>query len=144
MSFPLGGSSTVTGAAYADAAADGTRRRRARISLYAWRRGRIRVTTDDAARAPLQTVAANEITGEFFMQVASAVIQDEIEETFERLDGNGDRLISFEEFAELRLEMDRTRTRAALRREFDAIDKHRAGHVSFEEFFAWVAPHGAL
>lgn len=78
------------------------------------------------------------------MQVASAVIQDEIEETFDLLDGNGDRRISFDEFAKLRLEMDRTRTKAALRREFDAIDENRDGHVTFEEFCAWVAPHGAL
>jgi len=67
-------------------------------------------------------------------------IQQEIHETFEHLDENGDRRISFEEFVGLRLEMDHTRTRPALRREFDAIDRDRDGYVNFEEFRAWVEP----
>lgn len=65
-------------------------------------------------------------------------LQEEVDETFDRIDANGDRRISFEEFATLRLEMDHTRSRRALRREFDAIDRDRDGHVSPSEFREWV------
>ena len=69
--------------------------------------------------------------------------QNELEEMFERIDENGDRRISFEEFVGLRLEMDHLQTRILLRQEFDAIDLDKDGHVSFAEFSAWVAPQGA-
>lgn len=68
-------------------------------------------------------------------------VQDEVAETFDSLDENGDRRVSFEEFVALRQQMDHTRTRTALRREFDTIDRNRDGHVSFEEFRAWISPH---
>jgi len=67
-------------------------------------------------------------------------IENEITEMFETLDENGDRRISFEEFVGLRRDMDRLKSRKALRREFAAIDLDRDGHVSFAEFRAWVAP----
>jgi Ca2+-binding EF-hand superfamily protein len=70
------------------------------------------------------------------MQVADFV-QDEIEEMFDRIDENGDRSISFEEFASLMLEMDRAKSESALRVSFEAIDKDHDGQVSFDEFRAW-------
>lgn len=73
------------------------------------------------------------------MQYADPVL-DEIEETFARFDKNGDRGIQFEEFASLMLRMDHTRTEAALRHQFEAIDVNRDGRVSFEEFRAWCEP----
>jgi Ca2+-binding EF-hand superfamily protein len=66
--------------------------------------------------------------------------RDEIEETFDRIDEDGDRTISFEEFISLMLELDHTRSAAALRINFDAIDSNRDGRVSFEEFRAWMSP----
>ena len=72
------------------------------------------------------------------MQMASFV-QDEIEEMFARVDEDGDRSISFEEYASLMLEMNRDSPRSALRVGFDAIDLDRDGRVSFEEFRAWVS-----
>lgn len=75
------------------------------------------------------------------MNIASAV-QDEIEETFDRIDQNGDRRISFGEFAALMMDMDHTRTPAALRLSFDAIDRDRDGLVSPEEFNTWLLPQG--
>ncbi len=72
------------------------------------------------------------------MQVA-ACIQDEIEEMFDRVDEDGDRSISFEEFSSLMLEMDHARSESALRVSFDAIDANRDGRLSFDEFRAWVA-----
>jgi Ca2+-binding EF-hand superfamily protein len=73
------------------------------------------------------------------MQYADPVL-DEIEETFARIDRNGDRNIEFDEFAGLMLRMDHTRTEAALRQQFDVIDTDRDGRVSFEDFRAWCEP----
>ena len=70
-------------------------------------------------------------------------LQNDVREMFDRIDENGDRRISFEEFAGLRQQMDHTQTRAALLREFNTIDLDRDGHVSFEEFRDWVSPQGA-
>ena len=75
------------------------------------------------------------------MMIARAV-QDEVAETFERIDGNGDRRISFAEFAQLMREIDHTRTDAALRREFSNVDRNADGHVSLEDFRAWMLPQG--
>jgi len=75
------------------------------------------------------------------MNIASAV-QDEIDETFDRIDENGDRRISFGEFAALMLDIDHARTPAALRLSFDAIDRDRDGLVSREDFQAWLLPQG--
>ena len=72
------------------------------------------------------------------MQVANFV-QAEIEEMFDRVDENGDRSISFEEFATLMLEMDHAQSQSALRVSFDAIDTNHDGRVSFDEFGAWVS-----
>ena len=72
------------------------------------------------------------------MQIAS-FLRDEAEEMFDRLDENGDRVISFDEYAELLLEMDHTTSEADLRSGFDAIDKDHDGLVSFDEFYAWVS-----
>jgi Ca2+-binding EF-hand superfamily protein len=69
----------------------------------------------------------------------SICVQDEIEEMFDRIDEDGDRTISFEEFAGLMLEMDRAQSRAALRVSFDALDVNRDGRMSFDEFRAWVS-----
>jgi Ca2+-binding EF-hand superfamily protein len=75
------------------------------------------------------------------MQHASEV-QDEIDETFERIDENGDRRISFAEFARLLTQMDHTRQPAALRRTFDAIDGDHDGLLNRAEFQAWLLPQG--
>jgi Ca2+-binding EF-hand superfamily protein len=71
------------------------------------------------------------------MHAASAIF-DEAEETFDRIDQNGDGFISFEEFAALMLEIDHTRSASALRASFDAIDTSREGRVSFRELRAWM------
>ena len=70
------------------------------------------------------------------MQVAK-IVQDEIDESFERIDQNGDRSISFDEFARIMLEIDHARTESALRASFEAIDKDHDGWVSADEFRAW-------
>ena len=70
------------------------------------------------------------------MQVAK-IVQDEIDESFERIDQNGDRSISFDEFARIMLEIDHARTESALRASFKAIDKDHDGWVSADEFRAW-------
>lgn len=72
------------------------------------------------------------------MQIAGFV-QDEIEEMFARVDKDGDRSISFDEYASLLLEMNRASPRSALRAGFDTIDLDRDGRVSFDEFRAWVS-----
>jgi hypothetical protein len=71
-------------------------------------------------------------------QVAS-FMKGDIEEAFSRIDENGDRSISFEEFAGLMREMDHAESDSALRVSFAAIDKDRDGRVSFAEFSAWVS-----
>lgn len=71
------------------------------------------------------------------MQIAS-IVRDEAEEIFDRIDGNGDRSISFGEYAELMLEMDHARQESELRSEFDRIDTDRDGRLSFDEFFVWL------
>ena len=63
--------------------------------------------------------------------------QDEIEEMFERIDDDGDRYISFEEFSRLMLEIDHARPESALRVSFDTIDANHDGRVNFDEFRAW-------
>ena len=73
------------------------------------------------------------------MRYADPVL-DEIEETFQRIDRNGDKTIEFHEFSRLMLRMDHTRSAAALRRQFDGIDTDRDGRVGFEEFRAWCEP----
>ena len=72
------------------------------------------------------------------MQVADSVL-DEIEETFDRFDENGDRRIAFEEFAKFMLKMDHTTSAQSLRACFDAIDTDRDGQVNFAEFRAWMS-----
>jgi Ca2+-binding EF-hand superfamily protein len=64
---------------------------------------------------------------------------DEIEESFERIDENGNCSIEFEEFVSLMLEMDHTKADSALRVQFDAIDSNRDGRVSRDEFRAWCS-----
>jgi Ca2+-binding EF-hand superfamily protein len=71
------------------------------------------------------------------MQVASFV-KDEIEEMFDRIDTDGDRNISFDEFSDLMRDMDRSQSTAQLQASFDAIDSDRDGFVSFDEFCAWI------
>jgi Ca2+-binding EF-hand superfamily protein len=66
-------------------------------------------------------------------------VRDEIEESFDRIDEDGDRSIRFEEFMTIMLELDHTRPASALRINFDAIDSNRDGRVSFEEFRAWMS-----
>lgn len=72
------------------------------------------------------------------MQI-SPCAEDQVEEMFARIDENGDRRISFAEFLGLMLEMDHDGSETALRVQFDAIDLDRDGHVSLEEFRAWMA-----
>jgi Ca2+-binding EF-hand superfamily protein len=67
---------------------------------------------------------------------------DEVQEIFDRIDENGDRRISFEEFARLMLEMDGERTDTALRNDFALIDPDRDGFATIDDFRAWVAPQG--
>jgi Ca2+-binding EF-hand superfamily protein len=61
----------------------------------------------------------------------------EVEEMFERIDTDGDRVIGFEEFSKLMRTLDHTRAAPSLRDNFDAIDTNRDGRVSFDEFRAW-------
>jgi Ca2+-binding EF-hand superfamily protein len=70
------------------------------------------------------------------MQIANFA-QDEIEETFARLDKDGDRSIDIEEFMALMLELDRYTSPTEMRARFDAIDQDRDGRVTFDEFRAW-------
>ena len=63
--------------------------------------------------------------------------QVEIDESFERIDENGDRSISFDEYARLMLEIVPVLSEVALRVSFDAIDQDQDGCVSLEEFRAW-------
>jgi Ca2+-binding EF-hand superfamily protein len=71
------------------------------------------------------------------MQAGSGV-EEELDEMFDRIDEDGDRYIGFDEFTRLLIQMDHSRSPAALRPAFDAIDADRDGRVSFEEFRAWV------
>lgn len=70
------------------------------------------------------------------MQITK-IAQDEIDASFKRIDENGDRSISFEEFASLLLEMDHAQSESALRARFDVIDKDHDGYVSIDEFRVW-------
>lgn len=63
---------------------------------------------------------------------------NEIEETLDRIDENGDRNISFDEFKRLMLNINHSTPLSALRTRFDAMDLNRDGHVSYEEFRAWL------
>ena len=63
--------------------------------------------------------------------------QEEIDESFERIDENGDRSISFDEYARLMLEIVPVLSEVALRVSFDAIDQDQDGCVSLEEFRTW-------
>ena len=83
-----------------------------------------------------ENCAAFQATAGVPMQIANFA-QDEIEETFARIDENGDRRISFSEFARLMLEMDHARSESALHTSFDAIDTDHDGYLSFDEFRAW-------
>lgn len=71
------------------------------------------------------------------MQIAS-IVKDELEEMFDRIDENGDRSISFEEFSSLMREMDHAKSAAQLRASFNAIDTNRDGQVSFIEVSNWI------
>ena len=64
---------------------------------------------------------------------------DEIDESFERIDKNGDHHINFDEFASVMLEMDHTRSAGSLRAHFDRIDTDHDGWVSLDEFHAWCS-----
>jgi len=64
-------------------------------------------------------------------------VKRDIEEMFARIDVNGDQRISFEEFSNVLLELDHTRSAGALRADFDKIDTNQDGWVSFDEFRAW-------
>ena len=64
-------------------------------------------------------------------------VHDEIEESFDRIDKNGDRIIEIEEFAALMLELDRYTSPSEMRACFDAIDTDHDGRVTFAEFRAW-------
>jgi Ca2+-binding EF-hand superfamily protein len=64
-------------------------------------------------------------------------LQDELEETFDRIDADGDRNIGFDEFKSLMLELDERRTETAILASFGAIDVNHDGRISFEEFRAW-------
>jgi Ca2+-binding EF-hand superfamily protein len=61
----------------------------------------------------------------------------EIDESFDRIDENGDRRITFGEFATLMLAIDHTKPESALRASFASIDKDHDGSVSLADFRAW-------
>jgi Ca2+-binding EF-hand superfamily protein len=63
--------------------------------------------------------------------------KDEVDESFDRIDENGDRSISFEEFSTLMLAIDHTKPESALRASFASIDKDHDCRVSLAEFRAW-------
>jgi hypothetical protein len=104
-------------------------------SLYAGCGTCIRVTTDDSRPAAADTTSRK--TRGAIMQIAG-LVRDEVEEMFDRIDENGDRSISFAEYARLMREMNHDKHDAELRAGFDVIDTDRDGRVSFEEFQAWV------
>jgi Ca2+-binding EF-hand superfamily protein len=62
---------------------------------------------------------------------------DEMKETFEHIDKNGNGSIEFEEFMALMLGMDRAQSEGTLRAQFAAIDANRDGRIDFDEFRAW-------
>jgi len=62
---------------------------------------------------------------------------NEMKETFERIDQNGNGSIEFEEYRGLMRELDHARPESALRAQFSSIDLNRDGRISFEEFHAW-------
>jgi hypothetical protein len=105
-------------------------------SLYAGCDTGIRITTDDSPPAAADTTCTK--TRGAIMQI-SGLVRDEVEEMFDRIDENGDRSISFAEYARLMREMDHDKPDTELRAGFDVIDTDRDGRVSFEEFQAWVA-----
>jgi Ca2+-binding EF-hand superfamily protein len=63
---------------------------------------------------------------------------EEMKETFERFDENGNGSIEFEEFMTLMRELDHTRAEGALRAQFATIDTNHDGRVSVDEFQAWI------
>jgi hypothetical protein len=97
----------------------------------------IRIITDDTTPPARQTAPVFKTRAGVPMQ--ASCVQDEIEEMFARIDEDGDRSISFAEYARLMREMDRASPDAALRGGFDAIDTDRDGRVSFDEFRAWIS-----
>lgn len=64
---------------------------------------------------------------------------NEIEDTLDRIDEDGDRNISFDEFKRLMLDIDHTTPLRVLRARFDAMDLNHDGQVSYEEFRAWCS-----
>jgi Ca2+-binding EF-hand superfamily protein len=64
-------------------------------------------------------------------------MQDELEETFDLIDTDGDRNIAIGEFRSLMLELDERRTDGAILASFATIDVNHDGRISFEEFRAW-------
>jgi len=66
-------------------------------------------------------------------------VPSEIQESFDRIDEDGDRSLSFDEFKRLMLQIDHTRPVYALRARFEAMDLDRDGRVSFDEFRAWCS-----
>lgn len=70
------------------------------------------------------------------MQYTDPVLE-EIEETFQRFDQNGNRGIEFDEFLRVMMRMDHTWSRPALQQQFAAIDADHDGRVTFREFRAW-------
>lgn len=71
------------------------------------------------------------------MQIAS-VFNDELEQSFDRIDQNGDRSITFEEFSALLLEMDHAMSEAERRTRFNVMDTDYDGRVNYAEFCDWV------
>jgi len=61
----------------------------------------------------------------------------EIRETFEFNDRNGDGRISFEEFVALLADLNGDMSREECQLGFDAIDTDYSGSVSFDEFLTW-------
>jgi len=67
-------------------------------------------------------------------------VQNEIEESFESIDQDGNHCIEFAEFSGLMRKIDRTHSASALRARFDAIDTNHDGRVTLQEFREWCAP----
>jgi Ca2+-binding EF-hand superfamily protein len=69
-------------------------------------------------------------------------LRDELEEIFERVDEDGDGIVSFTEFKGLMLEVGDLSDEAALRTSFGRIDTDRNGRINFDELRAWLKASG--
>jgi len=102
--------------------------------------GRAYIGSLDEARELLScgvgTCVSTDVSG---VSLSDTPRRDEIEESFERIDENGNHSIEYEEFVGFMLEIDHSKSDSALRVQFDTIDSNRDGRVSRDEFRAWCS-----